>query len=544
MRISRFPKWLVPLVAFLVVIAIFRNKPVSPPPPNTPAPVAPVQLTPTPLGAKEASTPIPGSNATIVEPTFTPPAQAVTNRQTPPPNTRLPAAAREPTAVATVSATPALSRAGTTYFVSKLGNNADGRNWATAWNELNRVNWNEVKPGDTIVLDGGQTQMTYTTTMTVQKSGTAAAPITIKLSDEAGRNGKAVIFGGRSTLLPWYGQPGYVYDPTARMVGIDLRGAAWIVVDGSKWSGIDLHGFDDSAIWLSALSGNDTVRYVEIYDNGTVKTDGGLSHAERPGVALAGSNVTFERVIIHDDGEDSFQSGGGLANFTLRDSWLYQNRHNPSGEIWNFKQHPDGIQIYAGGEINGIRVEGCVIGPGFMQGVLLGQSRFGNPPKYATVDNVTIKNSLFYGNGNANILSQSPPTTMTGWRIENVTSDRPDGEQWHNVGFTQPNGGSGGISIINSIFTGGSYMTVPSGGEYVGNVYWHAKPNPAAVGTDADPEYADPKAYGSVSLNANYTLKTDSPFAEKGSPLHSAAQLVGDAPLRASASLLPSSTTP
>src|SRR5437762_3080102 len=65
----------------------------------------------------------------------------------------------------------ALAATGTTYYVSKNGNNADGRSWATAWNELNQINWGVVQPGDSILLDGGSSQMTYTTSLTVGKSG-------------------------------------------------------------------------------------------------------------------------------------------------------------------------------------------------------------------------------------------------------------------------------------------------------------------------------------------------------------------------------------
>src|SRR5439155_3597370 len=49
--------------------------------------------------------------------------------------------------------------AGTNYYVSRSGNNADGRSWATAWNELNQIKWNVVRAGDTISVDGGSTQM-------------------------------------------------------------------------------------------------------------------------------------------------------------------------------------------------------------------------------------------------------------------------------------------------------------------------------------------------------------------------------------------------
>ena len=53
--------------------------------------------------------------------------------------------------------------------------------------------------------------MVYNTPLVIGKSGNASAPITIRLSQEAGRDGSAFIFGGRSTPLPYCDQPQYTY---------------------------------------------------------------------------------------------------------------------------------------------------------------------------------------------------------------------------------------------------------------------------------------------------------------------------------------------
>src|SRR5205807_1143531 len=55
----------------------------------------------------------------------------------------------------------AKAAARSTWYVSKNGNNADGLSWATAWNELNQINWSVVQPGETIQVDGGSQSMTY-----------------------------------------------------------------------------------------------------------------------------------------------------------------------------------------------------------------------------------------------------------------------------------------------------------------------------------------------------------------------------------------------
>src|SRR6202162_1042080 len=126
----------------------------------------------------------------------------------------------------------------TTYYVSKNGNNANGQSWATAWNELANINWSVIQPGDTILLDGGSQSMAYSTTLTVGKSGTRTAPITIERATNAGHNGTVILFGGRSTLLPYCGQKNYRYQPAPTSLGIVFGASSWIVIDGMSWGGI------------------------------------------------------------------------------------------------------------------------------------------------------------------------------------------------------------------------------------------------------------------------------------------------------------------
>ena len=114
-------------------------------------------------------------------------------------------------------ALPTLEAApGDIYYVSKTGNNADGRSWATAWNELDQIDWSVIQPGDVILIDGGAIAcpatcvnfpecvdysgdscgMVYNTPLVVNANGTQDNPITIKLASESGKNGTVVIDGG------------------------------------------------------------------------------------------------------------------------------------------------------------------------------------------------------------------------------------------------------------------------------------------------------------------------------------------------------------
>ena len=114
-----------------------------------------------------------------------------------------------------------------TFYVSRSGSNADGLSWGTAWNELSRINWAVVQPGDTILIDGGLTAcpalgpgyncgMTYNTTLTIGKSGTSSAPITVRLASEGGRNGTAIIDGG---ITDWTSCAEYTAEPTPPSTG-------------------------------------------------------------------------------------------------------------------------------------------------------------------------------------------------------------------------------------------------------------------------------------------------------------------------------------
>src|SRR5262249_25485105 len=217
------------------------------------------------------------------------------------------------------------------YYVSKYGTNADGRSWATAWTDLAQIQLNVIQPTDTILIDEGSMVMSYTSSLSIGQSGISGAPITIKLAEQPGRNGRAVIFGGRSTPLPDCDQPAYIYETNnVRSRGIDVGDHSWLIIDGSKWRGITIYGYNETGIAMGSGSSNNLIRNVEIYDNGLAYQNDGLWYPDNPGVKFSGTNNTFERAIIHDNGQDAFQSGGGVANFTVRESWLFNGRQHPN----------------------------------------------------------------------------------------------------------------------------------------------------------------------------------------------------------------------
>jgi hypothetical protein len=78
---------------------------------------------------------------------------------------------------------------GGTWYVSPGGTNADGKSWATAWKELDQINWNMVQQGDRIEIGTG----TYTTALNVTKGGAPSQRILIERATAPGQDGLVVV---------------------------------------------------------------------------------------------------------------------------------------------------------------------------------------------------------------------------------------------------------------------------------------------------------------------------------------------------------------
>ncbi len=253
------------------------------------------------------------------------------------------------------------------YYVSKNGNNGNGRSWESAWNELDQINWDIIRAGDFVYVDGGSSSMTYTTSLRPEKSGSVSKPITIQLAPVPGRDGQVIMFGGNGVLLPECGQRSWDESQLANAepFGIQFRNEIEnIVVDGRKRSGFVIHGWSQNGVrffpdtidnGIDDNPQNITLKYLEIYNNGEIerKNDGSVSNLyyplhSRPGISLAGSGHTFSFLEIHDNAADAIQSAytnpsGGVFNnlddFTITDSWLYNSRvhsgtdNSPAGEV-------------------------------------------------------------------------------------------------------------------------------------------------------------------------------------------------------------------
>ena len=377
---------------------------------------------------------------------------------------------------------------GSLFYVSRNGNNSNGRSWATAWNELDQIEWNQVRPGDGIIIDGGSQSMTYRTTLRPAASGSNDKPIVIRLASDNGRTGQAIFFGGNGVPLPECGQKTWdtSQHQNAGVAGIELdNGISNIVIDGRKRGGIVIHGWKQHGVKFKPDTSsnnrddnpkNITLLYMEIYNNGGIRqqNDGASQNLYYPdhggsGIKLAGIGHSFHFLEVHDNAGDAIQSaytnpGGGVHNnmddFTLTDSWLYNQRkhsgvdNSPSGETctasnrsgcdelgapqmgkhyyeypstpanrqesFNWCTHSDGIQIYSSGEFDTMHIERTIIGPNFMNALLLGDRNSTNHT--AWVNNLTLKDVvltryMFAAAG----MKNRPDRAGKNWDLNNVT---------------------------------------------------------------------------------------------------------------------------
>jgi hypothetical protein len=423
------------------------------------------------------------------------------------------------------------AQAGATYYVSKSGSGADGRSWPTAWKELDQIDWNGIGPGDTILLDGGPTKMVYTTSLVAAKSGTDTAPILIQRATDPGHDGQVVIFGGRTAPLVCGHADRYVFQTEGvRESGVDFRDSRHVVLDGMKWRGIAIYGHNLHGVRLGRGSSDDTIRNVEIFDNGKAVYNPARKwwNSDQPGVGLSGMGHVFERDIIHDNGQDAFQSGGGLGRLTIRRCWLFNGRPHPDRPTlaYNYTMHSDGIQVYGGGAQSGVLIEESIFGPGLMQGTILGQ--VSTSGRAARVDDVTIRNCLFLNMTNASIMGY-PQVKSRNWTIDHVTAymtrTNPDGKARTNLFLEGP-----GHRITDSIFYG-SVQWLPDGAATRGNVQFHSAG--ARIGDSVDPQFVAAPAHESqpdlpTLIKSDFALRPGSAAQGKGSSITSVAQLLGD----------------
>ncbi|MFK7803688.1 MAG: hypothetical protein AB8G95_18790 [Anaerolineae bacterium] len=258
-------------------------------------------------------------------------------------------------------------------------------------------------------------------------------------------------------------------------IQVDGRKRSGIVIHGWYEHGVKFYpdkidnNLDDNPQDIS-------LSYLEIFNNGRIerKNDGSSLNLYYPlhsgaGIKLAGAGHEFRFLEVHDNAGDAIQSAftnptGGVFNnmddLTLSDSWLYNQRphsgtdNSPVGETctaqdrsgcdelgaphmgsdyqdypaeppfrresFNWCTHSDGIQIFSADEFNTMRIDRTIIGPNFMNALILGDRN--NANESAWVNDLTLRDVVLtrYMH-NAVGMKNAPGQAGENWVFSNVT---------------------------------------------------------------------------------------------------------------------------
>ncbi|MEM7333977.1 MAG: hypothetical protein AAF490_17970 [Chloroflexota bacterium] len=453
---------------------------------------------PTPTAVSPTNTPDPTNTP---NPTNTPsPTNTAVPTETPPP-TETPLPTTEPTAVPRQ-----------TFYVSPSGSNEDGLSWETAWSELDQIDWAQIEPADLILLDGGDEQMVYETTLTPKASGEEGAPIRIQVAEENGRNGQVIIAGGRAYELPYCFQDDFVeVESDGLRDGILLENVSWLIIDGGKWRGIVIHEAEVHGIDFDPNTDHITLRNMEIYNNGFAKFEESWI-PNGTGITLDGTNHQLQRLIIHDNGHDAIQSGGEtLDSITISESWMYNSIPHPevTEQSSNYCTHTDAFQIYGGEVVENINIEDSVLGPGFTNTIIFGD-------KVVNVNKVSFNNVLILKGAENNLSAHSTATLdVKEWSFNQVTVIS------NNSAFNAITFKGAEITIENSIFLGG-HINIPNSEPIAANnCQWDT--TGITIGEEINPQFVSAEA-------APFSIEQYEPQAEacadKGSTIFSPEDLL------------------
>ncbi len=227
-----------------------------------------------------------------------------------------------------------------TWYVSKNGNNADGKSWATAWSDFDQIQWANINYArrDKIEIDGGASRMVYRKPLRIQiGSSGVPAPTSISVSKQTGHNGQAVLIAPMGSHA------------------IEIVTGP-VQLDGSKRSGLLVVGGSEG---LSAHAGSGS--YPSVVKNLEIAY---CSEAGMHYTAGSGMPVALKQTIIHDCATNVLSSGTGVYSAgDFEKCWIYNSSYRPNSD--GFRQEAPNNGMF----LVGLYIRNSVIGPGLRDGV-------------------------------------------------------------------------------------------------------------------------------------------------------------------------------
>lgn len=398
---------------------------------------------------------------------------------------------------ATIAAqTDALAR---NFYVSPDGNGRNGLSWRTAFPHPAKIDWNKVRPGDQIILDGGTAGITYSGAgFTIPKSH-----VVVRQSNERGHSGNITIFGG------------YAY-PTPIPVGITFTGKNAHLV-ALRRGGIKVTTFAGECIRM--VSSNCSLRNIALETLTGVPPYGGGQVA---GLTFGGLNnhvINCDFRFNNAPNTKETPVAGGH-NLTVFRGCTFGGH----GYGWwgNFGTALYGAREANAGASSRIFMDRCVFGP------------YMNRHIDFVSGNLQVTNSSFLGASIANLQFEPSAGSSARVRLDHCTMWETNfqGQTPHpHQRYQLSTNGNGTLTVSNSIVYGGQVRVpatqVVDGG---GNFQYRVTGNTMALApTIVNPLYVDDATLSQlvtpstisprVFTTQSYQLSPSSPAVGKGSPI-------------------------
>ncbi|MBK7748526.1 MAG: hypothetical protein IPP57_06480 [Candidatus Obscuribacter sp.] len=401
------------------------------------------------------------------------------------------------------------------FYVSPSGSGVGGTNWRTAWKDPAQIDWTVINPGDQILLDGGTSGITYQTSFTVPKSGTAGAPITIRQAPQAGHNGQVLLYGA-ADLYP----RGYI---DGQAVGIQLQGS-YVNIAGARRSGIKIRAYKDSCISFGPAVNSSTVRNVEIENRISLPPYGQINCV---GVKFTGYNNHFIDCDFRECQVATKEiAAAGANNYTVFRECTFGSTKQYMGFVRGCGTAIQSAATTSGAYQSNMAVNRCIFGPFITNGII------------ASKGSVRVSDSLFLAPAGYMIGAEPVNGDTTDVRVNQCTfiaPSQPFTPPYGMMGFAFRSNGTGVLRVANSIVYGSTIsipatMKVNAGGNFQ---YRVAGNTVALAPTLVDPQLTDeatvaamPSDYVPYTLAPlNYAPIATSPAVGKGSRLVSISEL-------------------
>ncbi len=312
----------------------------------------------------------------------------------------------------------------TNYYVSPVGNNADGSSYATAWSSFTNIVWSKLQAGDVLLIDGGTSGLVYKQSLVVPPN--LPSNIQILASNDSGHNGQVVLDGTNSLST-----------------GIDLNSSVCVGAVGPS-IGMLVRNFKSAGVQFENTSGGASVWFTEIANNNSgvtvaygVSSAPPISRLNNAYPGLAGAYITDS--IIHDNvGYNVFSDSPCI----VLGSWLYESSYpNPGnttvGALLDYINSPNSPSVY-----------GCVFGPGLSYGLVAGPNCL----------NLNVGNSLFVNAATANLAIQQSSNQEQFWLNDCtsfLTQLNAQGTGHYSINDQRSNPSQRSLFVSNSIVYGG-----------------------------------------------------------------------------------------